>query len=380
MSIKMVFAADLVPSVRNEAFFISGDAEYLYGTEMLEYLGNTDFRCFNLEISLTDKKNTALYPGPHLMARPETIHGIKKLNPSLLTIGNNHALDQGTEGLLNTMRVLEAEEIPFTGAGLNLEEAYKPYYTEIKGKRIGIFNCSEYEFAAATEDACGVNPYDPLISFDLVRDMRDKCDALVVLYHGGKENYRYPSPMVQRMCRKFVDYGADLVICQHTHCVGCEEDYKGSKIVYGQGNFLFDGRDTAEKISGIFVEMTIDDNGDKIFSYQPYCKNTERVKLADEERAAEIMSGFYSRSKEILEPGFVEQNYKKLADEYYAQYIRKLVGGRFINKVINKLTFGWYYRHYYDKVHALAALNVISPENHSELFKQGLRNRAEEIS
>ena len=44
MSIKMVFAADLVPSVRNEAFFISGDAEYLYGTEMLEYLGNTDFR------------------------------------------------------------------------------------------------------------------------------------------------------------------------------------------------------------------------------------------------------------------------------------------------------------------------------------------------
>ena len=62
---------------------------------------------------------------------------------------------------------------------------------------------------------------------------------VIVLYHGGLEKYRYPSPQLRRVCRKFVEKGADLVVCQHSHSVGCMEAFGGGNIVYGQGNLLF---------------------------------------------------------------------------------------------------------------------------------------------
>ena len=63
------------------------------------------------------------------------------------------------------------------------------------------------------------------------------CNSII---NGGKEHYRYPSPDLQKICRKFIDKGADLVVCQHSHCIGCEEKYNHGTIVYGQWNFLFD--------------------------------------------------------------------------------------------------------------------------------------------
>ena len=35
--------------------------------------------------------------------------------------------------------------------------------------------------------------------------------------------------------------GADVVLCQHSHCIGCYEQYEGAHILYGQGNFHFCG-------------------------------------------------------------------------------------------------------------------------------------------
>lgn len=43
-----------------------------------------------------------------------------------------------------------------------------------------------------------------------------------------------------KKCRKIVEKGADLVVCQHSHCIGCMEEYDKGTIIYGQGNFLFD--------------------------------------------------------------------------------------------------------------------------------------------
>ncbi|WP_371315358.1 CapA family protein, partial [uncultured Duncaniella sp.] len=40
-----------------------------------------------------------------------------------------------------------------------------------------------------------------------------------------------------------VDCGADLISCQHSHCIGTIEQYNGSTIVYGQGNSVFGYRD-----------------------------------------------------------------------------------------------------------------------------------------
>ena len=52
----------------------------------------------------------------------------------------------------------------------------------------------------------------------------------------------YEHTLIDEACRRIVEKGADLVVCQHSHCIGSEEIYKGKKILYGQGNFIFNKR------------------------------------------------------------------------------------------------------------------------------------------
>ena len=378
MNTRLVFAADLVPTASNEEKLIHGEMEYLFGRRMLDYLAAADFRCFNLETNLTDLKSHARYPGPYLCAAPETIVGIRKLQPSLLTLGNNHALDQGEEGLSQTMQCLQEAGISYTGAGKSIEEAARPFFCTLNNLTFGVFNCTEYEFAAAAGNHGGANPYDPLTSFDIVRTMSERCDVAIVLFHGGKELYRYPSPDLQRICRKFAECGAKLVICQHSHCIGCEEKYQQCTILYGQGNFLFDGdyHYREERDTGLFVELRVEAAGRISVSYQPFIKQGECVRLADEKQSEMILQAFSERSRKILLPGFIEAEYEKLANAAFERYVRTILGGRRWQRILNKISGGKYFRHYYDDRQALAVLNVISPENHSELFRAGLRNHA----
>lgn len=97
---------------------------------------------------------------------------------------------------------------------------------------------------------------------------------MIVLYHGGKEQYRYPSPNLQKTCRKLVEKGADLVVCQHSHCIGCREEYLQGTIVYGQGNFLFDDEENEYWQTSLLI-MISDDFEVK---YIPLKKNKNTVR------------------------------------------------------------------------------------------------------
>jgi hypothetical protein len=61
-----------------------------------------------------------------------------------------------------------------------------------------------------------------------------------VTVHGGNEYYPYPRPGLRKICRYFIDRGADGVICHHPHVPGAYEFYQGKPIVYSLGNLLFD--------------------------------------------------------------------------------------------------------------------------------------------
>jgi len=123
-----------------------------------------------------------------------------------------------------------------------------------------------------------------------------------------------------------LEKGADLVICQHTHCVGCYEDYAGGTVVYGQGNFLFDlyGSNECWQTS-ILVKAEF---GDKMkLSYVPICKDGIGVRLANDAEAKEIMDGFYSRTEEIKQKGFIKEKYLEIAKEQLPGYLLYIAGG-----------------------------------------------------
>ena len=90
----ILIGADLVPTEKNIAEFEKGDAEFLVGSELLTILKDADFRIFNMEVPLTDKTAPIKKCGPNLIAPTATIEGYKALGSDIVTLANNHILDQ----------------------------------------------------------------------------------------------------------------------------------------------------------------------------------------------------------------------------------------------------------------------------------------------
>ena len=198
---------------------------------------------------------------------------------------------------------------------------------------------------------------------------------MIVIYHGGKEHYRYPSPYLQKVCRKIVDKGADLVITQHSHCIGCEEKYSHSTIVYGQGNFLFDHSESEFWATSLLVSV---DLKTKQVEYLPICKNREGVKLASIDDATDIISEFQKRTKQIKQSNFVSKEYSIFALKLRVLYLYKWdilassVGFRAINKLSKGKLLTWYLNRKLKK-NRYSFINYIECEAHRELFLEGLR-------
>ncbi|WP_295258309.1 CapA family protein [Veillonella sp.] len=374
---RIYIGADLVPTDINKALFENGNGEALVGKELYEILKQSDLNVFNLEVPLTDVETPIVKFGNNLIAPTKTIHGYKALEPIFLTLANNHSLDQGEEGLTTTLNLLKDQDITHAGAGSSLKEAKKPFIFEKEGIRIGFYLCAEHEFTVASCHTMGANPFDVLESFDEVLALKEQCDYVIVLYHGGKEFYRYPSPMLQRYCRKFIDRGANLVICQHNHCVGSREDYNGGSIIYGQGNFIFNSefyinhKEFVKDSLLIRVEATKDSF---IVSEVPIRSTEMGTRQATESEADETLTAYKQRSENIKDAHFVAQAYKDFADTHIKRYLREFIGRSCIIRAINALFGRKLMQLILGKTSYLAIQNYLECEAHHELFLRGIKN------
>ncbi len=373
----IIVGADIAPTRSNFEFFQKNSIEKLLGRDLYVFLKKADYIILNLETPLTDQETPIIKYGPNLMAPAKVINGLKSINPYFFTLANNHILDQGMEGLYSTMNILKENKIAYSGVGDNLKAADQPYIVTLGNIKVGIYCCTENEFSIATEYAAGANPYDPLVSFDSVKQLKEECDYLIVLYHGGREQYRYPSPMLRRIFRKFADSGADIVIAQHTHCIGCQEKYLDSTLVYGQGNFLFDHADNEFWNTSLLIKIEVGCGRKEAgISYLPICKKGNMVRLACEKEADTILQEFEERSKEIKEAGTVEKKYlelsKKYEKKYYSHFFGRL-GRSVIVRGINKISGNALLKFNYPSSLLPSIENCIECESHRELILTMLR-------
>ena len=370
--VNIIIGGDLVPTTSNQEFFINGDIETLIGKKLINKLENSDFIAMNLEVPLVDIANPIKKAGPNLIASSDAIKGIKKINPYFFTLANNHILDQGEDGLTSTINLLKDNGINYSGVGENVAEASKSFTFMKNGIRVGIYCCSEHEFSVATKKKAGANPYDPLESFDHIEDLSKKVDFVIVLFHGGKEYYRYPSPEIQRIFRKFADKGAHVVIAQHTHCIGCFEKWNNALLVYGQGNFLFDGGDDEYWNSSLLIELELE-NQSYNYKFIPIIKHDNVISIEENQQSEKIIKDFFKRSNNISKDGFIEEQYKEFAKYMSLNYFKILKGNRSIfNKIAVKIFKNS--KLLYNEEKILATLNYIECEAHRELAIQAFKN------
>ncbi len=371
MKTTVLLGGDLVPTTSNMDRFASG--KDLWDPDLISLRNSADIMVFNLECPLTDKGNPIPKCGPNLKAPQSAINGIRVLNPSAVGIGNNHILDYGAEGLEQTRTTLERESILSFGAGSNLHEADRPLVIEKHGIHIGFYAVTEHEFSCADEFSAGANPLDPLRILSRISEIRQTCDRLIVLYHGGREHYPYPSPNLQKRCRLIASAGADLISCQHSHCIGCRETYHGTEIIYGQGNFLFDDPEADEAFrTGLLIKMEVREDGFSAEYIPVNSLNGKCMLVADPERK-NILSAYEERSRKILDPREVERMYRDYAEIMRDKMMKVFLNGNPLLKAVN-LVYGRKTSSIYSMEARRAILNSMQCESLHELLCTALEN------
>ena len=371
---EIIVGADIVPTPSNQAIFESGNMDIVVDEKIQNILSNVDYRIFNLEVPLTDSETPIKKCGPNLRASTKAVRGLNCLKVDFVTLANNHIMDQDVQGLDSTIKVLNSANIAYAGAGDRLATAEVPHVFEIDGVCVGVYCCAEHEFSIAQNKHAGANPFDPLESLDHIAQLKSKCDYVICLYHGGKEHYRYPSPELQKKCRKIVEKGADLVVCQHSHCIGCMEEYDKGTIIYGQGNFLFDDSESIFWRTSLLLKIDLKNRN---LEYIPVCKNENAVRMADLSEKKNILNEFLFRSQEILKNGELEKRYEEFAASMLSDYILKgdTVASSIIFRIINKISKNRL-REYMTKKrvqkYKYALINQYDCEAHRELILKGL--------
>lgn len=294
---KTVLLGDICPTTENGFMYKEKRTEEIF-SDTLPIMRGADFVAVNLECALTEHENQIDKFGPPLKAPLETAQVLKEAGVSLCGLSNNHVFDYGKKGALDTIKALTDAGMDYTGFGENYEDSRKNYVIEKDGQTVCVIAVCEHEYSYALEDRMGSRPFDEFESLEDVRDAAQKYDRVIVMYHGAKELCRYPSPRVYRLCHAMARAGADVVLCQHSHCIGAYEKYEDCHILYGQGNFQFSWSNRDEMwYTALMVKY---DTITHDIEFIPSKIAGHTVELVKGEEKEEIMKAFQKRNDEML--------------------------------------------------------------------------------
>ncbi len=230
-----------------------------------------DYAFLNLEHTLARSGRLMKGKPTHHRGGPELIEGFLEAGFDALIVANNHMLDFGEESFFDTLALLEAKAIPYTGGGKNLAAARKPVILERGGLRIGLlaYSTTLPQGAAAGPREAGVNPMRVSTTYtprrnpeeypgsealvitktdpaDLgrmkreIRALRKKTDTVLVYNHWGASMIHEVRDYQREIGRAAIDAGAHAVFGGHQHVLQGIEFYKGCPIVHCTGNLIFD--------------------------------------------------------------------------------------------------------------------------------------------
>lgn len=214
----------------------------LLSKPVLDFFHSADHVVANVEGALIDAVDDGSRGVFFHSMNPAATKVLQDMHADIWSIGNNHTMDAGKEGVISTRKIAAELGCRTIGAGLNEVEASEPVYLDEAGG-IGMF-CVSYmnECIPATATEPGIFRWDDL---DYIKrridEIKAKCRWCVVVSHGGEEFTSLPSPYTRDRYLKFLELGADVVVGHHPHV---PENYElfddGKAIFYSLGNFIFD--------------------------------------------------------------------------------------------------------------------------------------------
>lgn len=229
------------------------DPAYPWG-EALAELGRVrpDARIGNLETAVTARGEPSREKGIHYRMHPANAPCLAALGLDAFSLANNHVLDWGRPGLLDTLESLAKTGIRTAGAGRDRAEAEAPVVVEVPGKGRVLLLAFGHPSSgiprgwAATDERPGVNLLPDLSSRtaerigERVQALKRAGDVVVASIHWG-ENWGYRIPEDHRtFAHRLIEAGVDMIHGHSSHHPMGIEVHQGRPVLYGCGDFLND--------------------------------------------------------------------------------------------------------------------------------------------
>lgn len=241
-SVRLSFGGDVIFAGKVGELLEKKGYDYPY-VHIHELFKKDDLSIINLETPVTEGGTGAANKQFVFKSPPKALNAMKDAGIDAVNLANNHTLDQGEQGLRDTLSSLEQRGISYVGAGLNEKSAYSPQYFERKGITIGLLGFTrvmpEANWRAGKNKPGLASVYDSAEGLKAIAETKKKADIVVVMVHWGKERASQADDVQQSLGRSFIDAGADLVIGGHPHVLQGIEPYKGKWIAYSTGNLIF---------------------------------------------------------------------------------------------------------------------------------------------
>jgi len=226
------------------------DFAYCWGAALDELeRAAPDARIINLETSVTRSSDFAR-KSIHYRMHPENVGVLTAAGIDCCVLANNHVLDLGRAGLVETLDVLQGAGLATVGAGRDRAEAEAPAILDLgEGRRVLVFAFGSITSGiprgwGATADRPGVSVLEARRVDDIaarIRAVRRPGDVVIASIHwGGNWGYEVPREQVDLARALVAEAGVDVVHGHSSHHFKAIEVHRGKPILYGCGDFLND--------------------------------------------------------------------------------------------------------------------------------------------
>lgn len=255
---KIAFTGDVVFHAKFDGM---EENEKILDDNIISFLKETDFCVCDLEGPVysgemrTDKVA--------IRSKPSIRRFLSMINGNVLFLGNNHILDYDEPGFNETLAFADKNGLLKFGAGKNISEASTPLYLGDTCGLLGIRYNNKHARAGQECLGCLIWDEDEIIQ-KRIEEIKKQCRWCILVIHGGDEFCVSPFPEIRNRYKKFLDWGADIIVAHHPHVVQNYEIINEKIIFYSLGNFVFDDdymRTFPEAKDGVLVKLDLSDDG-----------------------------------------------------------------------------------------------------------------------
>lgn len=274
------------------AFEAEGDRGYPF-TGIAPYLKSADLAMANLECPVAESGT----PVPKVFsfrADPISARYLKDAGFGALNLANNHSVDYGRGGLVETMDRLKDEGLVHFGAGTNREEALDPAYVMAGPWRVALLGFADMPlegFLASSENSPTPARASSADIERAIKAARKSADLVVVNVHWGREYAGTATPRQRKLAALMARSGADIVAGHHPHVLQGVEEIGRTRVFYSLGNLVFD-HDRRQCRRSVLARVAVSPGGDMKVSALPLIISRSRPAPALGREADEVLADF----------------------------------------------------------------------------------------